>query len=86
MIKIQVEDREDRREKKEERKEIYMTAKFHLPRSSFLSENRESSKVTRRKDMGMRGIRSKRAKGQDVGGEKNKERRSESRNLSGVSG
>ena len=37
-------DREDRKERKSEGK--YRRAKFHLPRSSFLSENHESSKLT----------------------------------------
>lgn len=32
-----------------------MRAKIHLPRSSFLSEKRESSKLTGGKDMSMRG-------------------------------
>lgn len=65
-----------------------MTAEFPLPRSSFLSENRESSKLMRGKGKSMRG------KGVGMGevneawggGERDKERRSESKNLMAVSG
>ena len=44
-----------RGQKRKEKRGKYMRAKIHLPRSSFLSEKRVSSKLTGRKDMGMRG-------------------------------
>lgn len=60
-------ERTERKERKEK-----MRAKFHLPRSSFLSENHESRKLTSGKDTGMRGKGLKQASEQDEGERKTK--------------
>lgn len=39
-----------------EKGQKYMRAKIHLPRSSFLSERHESSKLTGRKNMKGKGV------------------------------